>query len=65
MDRANTKVLGRYKGELYQDAVRRGLIAGKDFGLERNVDEKDSEVGAAMHEVYSTEVVRTIRNMKV
>ncbi len=65
MDRADAEVLARYKGELYQDAVRRCLTGGKKLGLEKNAVGTNAEVGAAMHEVYSSEVVRNISDMRI
>lgn len=58
MDRADTKELGKYRGGLYQDAVRRCLTRGKSPGLEKNADETDAGAGAARHGLHFTEVVR-------
>lgn len=52
-------------GELYQEAVRRCLTGGEELGLDKNADETDPEVGAAMYEVFSREVVGRIGDMRV
>ena len=53
------------KGGLYQDAVRRCSTPGKELGLERNAEDNDLEIGAAMHELYSTKIVRKISYMSI
>ncbi|KAL2048353.1 hypothetical protein N7G274_000264 [Stereocaulon virgatum] len=52
-------------GDLYEEAVRKCLVGGEELGLAKNADETDPEVGAAMHETYSREIVGKIRNMRV
>ena len=53
------------EGIVGQDAVPRCLTGRKEFGLEKNADETDPEGGAAVHEVYSTEVARKTCDMRV
>ena len=52
-------------GELYQEAVRKCLTGGEELGLSKNADETDPEVGAAIHETYSKEIVGRISDMRV
>ena len=52
-------------GDLYEEAVRKCLVGGEELGLAKNADETDPEVGAAMHETYSKEIVGRIRDMRV
>ena len=45
------------EGEVYAEAMRKCLLGGEWLGLYENTEETDPEVGAAMLEVYSIEVV--------
>ena len=52
-------------GEVYTEAMRKCLLGGEELGLYRNTDETDPEVGAAMLETFSREVVVKIGDIQL
>ena len=52
-------------GEVYTEAMRKCLLGGEELGLYTNADETDPEVGAAMLERYSREVVAKIGDIQL
>ena len=52
-------------GEIYAKAMRKCLLGGEELGLYKNAEETDPEVGAAMLQVYSTEVVAKIGDIQL
>ena len=52
-------------GEVYTEAMRKCLLGGEELGLFRDTEETEPEVGAAMLEIYSKEVVAKIRYIQL
>ena len=52
-------------GEVYTEAMRKCLLGGEELGLYKNTDETDPEVGAAMLEIFSREVVVRIGDIQL
>ena len=52
-------------GEVYVEAMRKCLMGGEEIGLYKKTEETEPEVGAAMLQVYSTEVVAKIGGIQL
>ena len=52
-------------GEVYVEAMRKCLMGGEEIGLYKKTEETEPEVGAAMLQVYSTEVVAKIGDIQL
>ena len=52
-------------GEVYVEAMRKCLMGGEEIGLYRKTEETEPEVGAAMLQVYSTEIVAKIGDIQL